>query len=915
MTAVFAVVACALLWGQTSGLRGIVTDPSGSLVPGASVSLTGGAGSSYATRSRVDGSYSFSGIPPGDYQLRAAAPSLATAEAVRVSLDGGLQVRNLELQLVGAAQQVTVQENAGPALTTEPAGNATALVLRTDELSALADNPEDLQADLEALAGPSAGPAGSAIYVDGFSGGQIPSKDSIREVRINQNPFSPEYDKLGYGRIEIFTKPGTDKFHGTLFHNFADDFWNSRNPYAAQKAPFLLREYGGNGSGPLSRNASFFLTVERHAIDNGAVINGSTVDPATLAIVEPFTAVHRIPQRRLIVYPRLDYQISASHTLTVRYGLTRVDVQDAGIGGFNLVSRAIHALGTSHAVQATETAVAGSTVNETRFQYLHSDTTGEANEPGPSIQVLGAFNDGGSPGGLTSTRQTNYELQNYTSIVRGRHTWRFGARLRAATIHDVSPQNYGGTFTFGGANALTSIERYQRTLLLLKEGVPAAEIRARGGGASQFTMTAGNSRIAGTQADVGGFWGDDWRIQPNLTLSLGMRYEAQNHMADWRDFAPRMAVAWAPGAKGGKGPSKTVLRGGFGIFFDRFALANTLTALRYNGLIEQQYTITNPDFFPVVPPVAVLAAFATTQVTQRVSPDLRAPYILQTSFGLERQLSRNTSLALTYAGSHGLHQLRSRVLLVPAGTIYQMESSGLYNQNQLIANMNSRINRKVSLFGSYTYNHAMSNTDGLGTFPANPYQPSGEYGPAATDVYHRVSFGGSLETWGGLRFSPLLNLESGPPFDITVGDDLYGDTLFNGRPGIATDPHRAGVIATRYGLLDPNPVPGEAILPRNFGRGPGSILLNLRLARAFAFGARHAGDNGSGAADRRYNLTVSMSARNLLNHNNPGPIIGNITSPLFGQANQPAGANTLGGTNFSESANNRRLELQTRFTF
>src|SRR5204863_4647884 len=270
-----------------------------------------------------------------------------------------------------AAQQLTVQENIGPAVSTEASSNASATVLRGADLQALSDDPDDLQGDLMALAGPSAGPGGGAIFIDGFSGGQLPAKDSIREIRINQNPFSPEYDKLGYGRIEIFTKPGTDKFHGSGFYNFADDVFNSRNPYAQRKAPFLLKEYGGNLSGPITKRASFFVDVRRDATDNGSIINGITLDPETLGIVNPFTDIFRVPQRRLRVSPRLDYQLSTNNTLTMRYGFNQSDVLDAGLGGFNLVSRAYHVHNLHQTAQISETAVLGANaVNETRFQYF-----------------------------------------------------------------------------------------------------------------------------------------------------------------------------------------------------------------------------------------------------------------------------------------------------------------------------------------------------------------------------------------------------------------------------------------------------------------------------------------------------------------------------------------------------------------
>jgi hypothetical protein len=246
--------------------------------------------------------------------------------------------------------------------------------------------------------------------------------------------------------------------------------------------------------------------------------------------------------------------------------------------------------------------------------------------------------------------------------------------------------------------------------------------------------------------------------------------------------------------------------------------------------------------------------------------------------------------------------------LGPVGSVFLMESSGLYNQNQLSVNVNSRANKYVSLTGSYTLNRAMSNTDGIGTFPANPDSLVGEYAPAATDVRHRMSLGGSINTKWNVAFNPLLNLASGPPFDITVGRDIYGTTLFNGRPGIATDPSKLGVISTPYGLLDPNPTSDETILHRNYGRGPGTVSVNLRVTKTFTLGAKPAGND-----KRPYTLSFAMATRNILNHTNPGPIIGNITSPLFGHANQPSGGAGNGG--FSEAANNRTLEFQTRFAF
>jgi len=974
------------VWAQSLTLRGRVADESGAVVPGADIVLKGSAGVVQSVTSSSEGTYTFSGLLPGDYTIEATASQLILREPVAVSLRGS-QTLNLVLHVVLEKQQVTVAEDSKPTVSTEASANASAVVLQGSDLEALSDNTDDLAADLQALAGPAAGPNGGEIFVDGFSGGQLPPKNTIREVRINQNPFSPEFDKLGYGRIEIFTKPGSDKFHADLGYNFATDKWNSRNPYAAEKAPFLLNEFREMVSGPLGKRASFNVTFMREVVDNGNVVNAVVLDPQTLAIT-PFTATPVAELRRTGVIPRVDYQLNPNHTLSVRYSYNRDIVRDAGTGGFNLESRGYHNDVLGQTAQVTETAVlTTSVINETRFQYFRPTTVAQANLPEYAVQVLGSFNGGGNPIGRSTDTQNNYELQNNTSVLHGTHAFRFGVRLRATKETNISPQNYGGTFTFAGglgpeldANNqpvldpsgqpvlvnISSIEEYQRTLLFQQLGYSSAQIRQLGGGASQFSINAGNPQISGNQIDLGAFFGDDWKMRPNLTLSLGLRYETQTNIHDWTDFAPRIGIAWAPGAGSGGGRAKSVVRAGFGMFYDRFALANVLTADRYNGTVQQQYFVTNPDFYPIVPPVSSLPGPLPSSTIQEISPTLRAPYLMQSAVAFERQLPFNTTVAVTYTNSHGLHLLRSRDINAPLpgtydpnvpgsgvypfgrrGLVVLMESSGLYNQNQVILNVNSRLNSKISLTGNYVYGHAKSDTDGLSTFPANPYVMEGEYGPAAIDMRHRVSLAGTITTKWGIRFNPFITASTGPPFDITTGQDLYGTTLFNSRPAFATDPTKTGVVQTPYGLLDPNPAPGEPLVPRNYGRGPGQIMLNMRVGRTFAFGSREGrapvstnpggvsgapgsggggpgrgepggpfsmggASAGGGTANRRYSLVVSMAIRNLTNHNNPGPIIGNIASPLFGQANQPAGS---GNSIFSESANNRRLELQMRLTF
>jgi hypothetical protein len=453
-----------------------------------------------------------------------------------------------------------------------------------------------------------------------------------------------------------------------------------------------------------------------------------------------------------------------------------------------------------------------------------------------------------------------------------------------------------------------------------------------------------------------------------LTLDFGLRYEWQTNLHEKGDLAPRLGLAWAPALRNGASP-RTILRGGLGLFYQRFDAVNILNAERYNGTSQKSFVVALPDFFPAIPAPASLSA--RQQTIEQLSPTLSAPYLIETAVGVERQLPAHTTLAVTYVNSRGRRQFFTTDVNAPlpgtynpqipgSGTyplgepnpVFLVESSGIYNQDELITNVNSKINNSVSLFASYLHNQALSNTDyssppqntdfnpaiaiqglGVGTFPANPSHLAGEYGPASTDIHHQVNVGGTVEVRGGFRLSPLFVADSGAPFNITVGQDLYGTTLFNGRPGIATDAGRPGLVQTKYGLLDPNPTANEAIVSRNHGRGPGIFLLNLRASEVFSFGPPAEGSVSAGGrrpdtgpfggsqgqaaikTGHRFSLALSVSIRNLLNHNNPGPIIGDVTSSLFGHANQPYGVGSLGGTGFSESANNRRLELQIRFAF
>ena len=977
------LLACTLSVSaqQSSGtLRGQVADEFGGLIVGANVSVADQNGVEKTTTTDAEGNYAFPSLPPGRYTLTATAPGFATYENLEVEVTAGRTVP-LNITLSVAIEQTEVTIEAESPISTEPENNAGALILRGTDLEALPDDPDDLADALQALAGPSAGLGGGETYIDGFSGSQLPPKESIREIRINRNPFSAEYDRLGYGRIEIFTKPGTDKFRGQAFFNFGDESLNSRHPFAPRRADYQSRRYGGNFSGPIKAGkASFFIDVERREIDDNDTINAIILDPQFNII--PFSQVVLSPSRRTSISPRLDYQLNANHTLVARYSYQTSSAENSGVGDFNLLSRAFDTANREHTVRLTETALINQKIiNETRFQFIRRRNEQESQNSSVITRVSEAFTSGGSQVGFSFRDEDRLELQNFTSWTTGQHSLKAGIRIRRVSIDDVSPQNFNGTFTFAGSLApqldannqivldpatgqpalvqISSIERYRRTLLLSSLGFSAANVRLRGGGPTQFSISGGDPEADVSQIDVGPFIQDDWRIRPNLTLSLGLRYEAQSNLGDRSDFAPRVAFAWSPGA--GRGQRQNmVIRGGFGIFYDRFREDLTLSVIRSTGLRQQFLVTANQpnglailDTFPNPPSVAELTAFNVPQTTRRVAPDLQSPYTIETALSVERQLPRNVTLSVSYIGARTLHVLRSRNINAPVpgtgvrpfgniGNIFQYESSGVFNQNQLIVNFNNRLGRTFSLFGNYVLNFAKGDTDGANTFPANQYDLSNEYGRSAIDVRHRFTLGGAINAlpWG-IRLNPFLIATSGRPFNITTGRDSNGDTLFTERPALATDFGKPGVVVTRFGVFDPNPGSGQAIIPRNFASGPSFYTVNLRISRAFGFGPEIAatgrggrgggggggrgrggrggfggggrGGGGEAEAGRRYNLNLSVNIQNLFNHTNLGTPVGNLSSPFFGQSLSTGGG--FGGGGGNQAAGNRRIELQARFSF
>ena len=384
-----AVLAIAFFatwaYAQPGGgaLKGTLQDESGAVIPAATITITGN-GNTQTAQSQADGTYSFANLAPGQYTVKVTIPGFVPVNKAVTIAAGATAQLPIQLAVQTQTQQVTVNAESTTTVSVEPDANTTALVIQGQDLAALPDDPDDLSNALQALAGPGAGPSGGQIYIDGFSGGQLPPKDTIREVRINQNPFSAEYDKLGFGRIEILTKPGTGAVHGTVFLNDSNAVFDSRNPFASNKPDYSNRQYGGNFSGPIGKKASFFLDYNERDITNNSITYAVFVNPATLAPLPIDTAVVT-PQMNRTITPRLDYQLSTNNTLTVRMEERMNYLDNAGLGGYHLpaeyAQQAYNTNGDAQNLMITETAIINPHVeNEFRFQYYRNWTQSLGND-------------------------------------------------------------------------------------------------------------------------------------------------------------------------------------------------------------------------------------------------------------------------------------------------------------------------------------------------------------------------------------------------------------------------------------------------------------------------------------------------------------------------------------------------------
>lgn len=951
--------------GRPGILQGEVTDPSGAVIPGATVTITSATANTAVTAtSSGTGAYQARGLAAGKYNVTVDAEGFAPFTAMGVSIAPGRSRQLNALLTIEAAQQQVEVNAESTTIDTNPESNANALVIKGQDLDALSDDPDELASEIQALAGPGAGPNGAQIYVDGFSGGEIPPKSSIREIRVNQNPFSAEYDRLGYGRIEILTKPGTDKIHGHIFSRGNYSGFNAQNPILnANLSPGepLIREpsyysffLNGNIGGPISGASSYFVNAFYRNIQNVSVVNA--INPASITAANPngLTLNQAIsnPMSRTDVNPRFDIQLGKSNTFTARYSLYRIVQTNDGIGPLALPEEGYNLHNEENQIQASDSLVLSKNfVDNIRFQYRHIRDNQTAQFTLPTVTVQGAFSDGGSYAGNVSDAQDDYEVQNYLTGQKGAHELNFGARLRAYDDANYSNAGTNGSYVFQSVSDYLhrTPQQYQVTVV------------------NQYTARA-------VLFDAGLFYQDDWKISPRFTFSYGVRWESQNYIQDKNDWAPRVYLAYALGH--GRQP-KTVVRAGYGWFYERFTVPNGPYGLPYilqtihNNLPanpstpsnQQIYTVTNPVGYTettpgnaVKPPNPTSSSSAPTYWT--LAPHFHAAVDMQGAIGIDRQIAKNVTGNVTYLYSRGVHQYLSNnitapyfngavnsypdtPLAAPSENIYQYQSGAVYREDQAIATVKASL-RRLSIFSFYTYTNAKGDTGSVSHFASNASDPGQDYGRMPFDVHNRFLLLASYNAPYALTISPIFVYNSGTPYNIKIGSDLTGNNQFNARPTFANPAAGCTAPLVAFGTfcLNPNPVgTNEKIVPYGLGTGPSNYSMNLRVSKVVGFGPRlkspsHGGPGfrgrggpglggrglsgnagGPGRMDastpHKYSMTFSAYGANLFNHENLGVPNGTLNSTAFFGKSQSLARGFFN----SHTAGNRSIFLQTSINF
>lgn len=897
---------------QTRGgfaVQGTVLDWKNSPVAGAIVRLES-PGRNYEVKTGTDGAFTFPAIVPGKYHGRVVAEGFP-------AFDRDLDLFAPPRAPLTVKLQVLVAERIEVRPLQEGNRNLSSMTLTGKDLESLGAG--DFYQRLRELAGATGKPANIPIIVDGFRAGlRLPPREAIEMVRINANSFAAEFADLTDGRIEITTKPGVDDTHGQFQFAFNDDALNARDAFAPSKPPVQMRNFTGYAGGPIIRNRWGYLAYAgRWAQDANQVINATIVERPSL-IVAPFNVNFETPERASNLFVQTSYLAGAAHSLSASYSRTEERARNQGLAsGRGLPEYGFDRHQTDDSTRFAVISTFGPrTLNELRIEWSRRQPESQAVTQGPAVMVLDAFNGGGNQDAFFRRDATDaVRVTNHLTRAHLNHTYKVGAELNGELIKSLDRSGWGGTFIFGsdverdstgapivdaGGRTLSiaPVEAYRRTVA----GLP-------GYGPSQFSIVTGNPSVDLSQWELATFAQDDWRPTSRLTLSYGLRSEAQTNLRRGLNVAPRFGAVWAP-----EGKSESTVRGGIGVFYNRVDTSLTLDALRLDGQHQREIVIPRPEFFAVLPDRFQEAASSISSVRVKAG-NLGVGRTISSSLSYERQLPGSIFGSVEYRWQRADGLLRSRRLAAPAvgGTpVFQYESTGRAVRHDLVAGMRTYF-RGLPIYLNYTLASTRNDTDGSRTLPADSADLSGEFGWAGSDQRHNVVISGTVKLPLDISLSPFITLGSGRPFNITTGRDNNGDTVFTDRPSFAAAGSTDAVQMRTGAWLNPNPQPGDRIIPRNFGRGAGEVNVSLYAFRIIKLNksarpapstqpADAATPAPAAARERReYAVSLSASAENLINRTNLTGYNGVLVSSAFGQPIRALGP--------------RRVQLTAGFSF
>jgi len=817
---------------QSITLSGAVMDQSGAAMPNATVTLRKGTDVQTIITDSA-GRFSFTRLTAGAYNVTVEQQGFKTSSAHVTVGNRPPKPLEFKLEVANLQQEITVDADAVQ-VSTDAESNADVSSLDRNAL----DNAPIFDGDYVStisrfLDSGSLGTNGTSLIVDGLEVNAVSlSSSAIKEVKINQNPYSPEFMRPGRGRIEIVTKAGASTYHGTVNYVFRDNRLNAREAFAAVKPFEQRRNIEFSFSGPLgSGKTSSFVVTGNHRFEDSQAIVYAFGPSGLIQSNSPN------PQRNVNASARINHQVGEKNMVSLRFESQDQYSKGQGVGGVNLpeVARTFRHREDAFFYNHTTT-FTPAWINEFRILFGKEYEPTRSASQLPKIVVLDSFTSGG---GQADRLQTEYHTAFHDAVSwsQGRHTLKFGMDVPDISRRGLEDHtNFQGTFTFANlADYLTN-----RPFSFIEQN--------------------GQGKVIFWEKVLAGFVLDDIRVKPNLTVSLAARYDWQNYFHDNNNLSPRIAFAFAPAAH----PS-TVFRGGAGFFYDRTGANPIFDLIRYDGSHLFQYLITSPSY-PNPWPAGVMAQAQPSNLV-RLSPSVRIPYNLQYGIGVERQLQKSTTLSINYIGNRGVGMFRSRDINAPfppfipdasgkvprpdlsIGQLRQIESSGNFESQSLEVGLRGKVTRFFNGMMQYRYGHAYNDTNGIGSFPANNYDLRGEWGRADFDQHHQVNMLGTIQPGKLFNLGVGVFLGSRKPYTITTGRDDYHTGMANARP--------AGV-------------------GRNTLDGPAYAEYDLRWFRDFKLAPPR--------NEVAPTITASVDAFNILNHVNYPNYVGNLSSPFFGRA-------------------------------